>query len=68
VAFAGLFRHISPMVYGHPPEGQRAVPANMIPVAIHLILVLWLGLAIPAFLAGWLDRATGLITGGVHLL
>ena len=68
VAFAGLFRHVSPMVYGHPPEGQRPVPANMIPVAIHLTLVLWLGLAIPAFLAGWLDRATGLITGGVHLL
>lgn len=68
VAFAGLFRHVSPMVYGHPPEGQGPVPANMIPVAIHLTLVLWLGLAIPAFLAGWLDRATGLITGGVHLL
>ncbi len=67
VAFAGLFRHISPMVYGTPPEGQQPVPANMIPVAIHLGLVLWLGLAIPAFLAGWLDRATILITQS-HLL
>jgi hydrogenase-4 component F len=35
----------------------------MLPVAVHLGLVLWLGLAIPGFLAGWLDRATALITG-----
>jgi hydrogenase-4 component F len=63
VAFAGLFRHLHPMVYGTPPEGQQPVAANMIPVAVHLTLVLWLGLAIPAFLANWLDRATGLITG-----
>jgi len=64
VAFAGLFRHLQPMVYGTVPEGQQPVPANMIPVLIHLGLVLWLGLAIPAFLAHWLDRATVLITGG----
>jgi len=32
-------------------------------VAVHLGLVLWLGLAIPAFLAGWLDQATLLISG-----
>jgi len=63
VAFAGLFRHLQPMVYGPVPEGQQPVRANMIPVLIHLGLVLWLGMAIPAFLASWLDRATGLITG-----
>jgi hydrogenase-4 component F len=67
VAFAGLFRHLQPMVYGPVPEGQQPVAANMIPVLIHLGLVLWLGLAIPAFLAHWLDRATVLITG-VQLL
>ena len=67
VAFAGLFRHLHPMVYGAAPEGQRPVRANMLPVAIHLALVLWLGLAIPGFLAQWLDRATELITGS-HLL
>jgi hydrogenase-4 component F len=67
VAFAGLFRHLHPMVYGAVPEGQQPVPANMIPVMIHLGLVLWLGVSIPAFLGRWLDRATGLITGG-HLL
>jgi hydrogenase-4 component F len=67
VAFAGLFRHLHPMVYGAAPHGQQPVQANMLPVAIHLALVLWLGLSIPAFLARWLDLATGLITGA-HLL
>ncbi|HEC07569.1 MAG TPA: hydrogenase 4 subunit F, partial [Thiolapillus brandeum] len=63
VAFAGLFRHIHPMVYGVAPEGQKPVEANMLPIAIHLILVLWLGLAIPGFLAAWLNQATELISG-----
>jgi hydrogenase-4 component F len=63
IAFAGLFRHLHPMVYGTPPTGQRPVAANMLPVAVHLGLVLWLGLAIPGLLAGWLDRAVLLITG-----
>jgi len=63
VAFAGLFRHIHPMVYGAAPAAQRPVRANMVPVTVHLALVLWLGLAIPGFLARWLDRATELITG-----
>jgi hydrogenase-4 component F len=67
VAFAGLFRHLHPMVYGAVPAGQHPVPANMIPVMVHLGLVLWLGISIPVFLAHWLDRATGLISGG-HLL
>jgi len=48
IAFAGLFRHIHPMVYGEPPEGQKPVEANMLPVMLHLVIVLWLGLAIPA--------------------
>ncbi|MEY6433187.1 hydrogenase 4 subunit F [Thioalkalicoccus limnaeus] len=63
IAFAGLFRHLHPMVYGPAPEGQHRVPANMLPVVIHLGLVLWLGLAIPDFLARWLDQAATLITG-----
>lgn len=67
VAFAGLFRNLHPMVYGPVPPGQTAVPANLLPVAVHLALVLWLGLAIPGFLARWLDRATELISGS-HLL
>jgi hydrogenase-4 component F len=63
VAFAGLFRHLHPMVYGEAPAGQQPVQANMFPVMLHLGLVLWLGLSIPGFLARWLDRATELIAG-----
>jgi hydrogenase-4 component F len=67
VAFAGLFRHLHPMVYGPVPEGQLPVKANMMPVVVHLGLVLWLGIAIPGFLSRWLDRATELISGA-HFL
>jgi hydrogenase-4 component F len=63
VAFAGLFRHVHPMVYGEVPEGQKPVLANMWPVVLHLVLVLWLGLSIPHFLSHWFDQATRLITG-----
>jgi hydrogenase-4 component F len=34
---------------------------------IHLALVLWLGLAIPGFLANWFSQATLLISGGTPL-
>ncbi len=63
IAFAGLFRHLQPMVYGVAPAGQTPVKANMLPVLLHLALVLWLGLAIPGLLAHWLDSATELIAG-----
>lgn len=67
IAFAGLFRHIQPMVYGEVPEGQVPVKANLWPVMIHLALVLWLGLAIPGFLANWFSQATILIAGSSPL-
>ncbi|OGI69915.1 MAG: hydrogenase 4 subunit F [Candidatus Muproteobacteria bacterium RBG_16_60_9] len=63
IAFAGLFRHLHPMVYGDPPAGQKPVRANMLPVMLHLALVLWLGLSIPSFLARWFEQATVLISG-----
>ncbi len=63
VAFAGLFRHVQPMVFGEPPVGQLPVKANMIPIIIHLLLVLWLGIAIPDILANWLDQATIMVVG-----
>ncbi|QSA95839.1 hydrogenase 4 subunit F [Methylococcus sp. EFPC2] len=65
LAFAGLFRHIQPMVYGDVPEGQKAIKANLKPVALHLVLVLWLGLAIPSFLGNWFNQATQLISGSL---
>ncbi len=67
IAFAGLFRHLQPMVYGDKPEGQLPIEANLWPVMIHLALVLWLGLAIPGFLANWFSQATILISGSAPL-
>lgn len=67
IAFAGLFRHIQPIVYGEQPEGQLPIKANLWPVMIHLALVLWLGLAIPDFLANWFSQATLLISGSMPL-
>jgi hydrogenase-4 component F len=63
IAFAGLFRHLHPMVYGEPPGESRPLRANMLPVAVHLFFVLWLGLSIPGFLGRWFDQATHLISG-----
>jgi len=63
IAFAGLFRHLHPIVFGTRPEGQVALPVNMLPVYLHLALVLWLGLAMPGFIARWFDQATRLISG-----
>ncbi len=67
IAFAGLFRHLHPMVYGEVPEGQAPVRANMLPVMVHLAFVLWLGLAIPGYLADWFNEATKLIAGSAPL-
>jgi hydrogenase-4 component F len=67
IAFAGLFRHIQPVVYGPRPEGQQPVEANLWPVMAHLALVLWLGLAIPGVLADWFSQATQTIAGNSPL-
>ncbi len=67
IAFAGLFRHLHPMVYGEAPEGQVRVSANMIPVMVQLAFVLWLGIAIPVFLSKWFEQVTVLISGSSPL-
>ena len=67
VAFAGLARHTQRMVFGEPPPGQKPVEANMLPVVVHLLLVLLLGLAIPGFLSRWFEQATVLIAGASPL-
>lgn len=63
IAFAGLFRHLHPMVFGNRPEGVAPIKVTVWPVVLHLALVLWLGLSIPDFLAHWFDQATILISG-----
>lgn len=63
IAFAGLFRHLHPMVFGQPPAEQVPVRANMLPVYVHLLIVLLLGVSIPMVLARWFNAATILISG-----
>ena len=63
IGFAGIFRHLHPMVFGQRPEGQGCITVNPVPLTLHLGLVLWLGLSIPMFLARWFDEATRLICG-----
>ena len=64
LAFAGLFRHVQPMAFGTPPQQVCVVRVHMIPVYIHFGLALWLGLAIPGFLADWYQTAATLLQGG----
>ena len=67
IAFSGLFHHIQPVVYGAAPAGQAPVAANLWPVAAHLLLVLWMGLAIPGALSQWFEQATQAIAGSLPL-
>lgn len=65
IAFAGLFRHLQPIVYGDPPAGHNPVQLTLVPVVIQLVLVLWLGLALPVALVYWFNQATLMISGGL---
>lgn len=66
VAFAGLFRHVQPMVFGAVPDNAMPININMLPVYVHLGLALILGLAIPAFLADWYQTAADLLHGAAR--
>jgi len=61
IAMAGLFRFVQPMVYGETAEQAVPVHVNMLPVYVHFVLALVLGLSIPGFLAGWYTQAAALI-------
>ncbi len=61
VAMTGLLRFVQPMAFGEPASDAVAVRVNMLPVYVHLLLALMLGLFIPGFLAGWYDQAAALI-------
>lgn len=61
VAFAALFRKIMPMVFGNVPEYQKRLKASHIPVIVHMIIVLVLGLYLPSFLSDWFHTAVGLL-------
>jgi hydrogenase-4 component F len=61
VSFAALFRRVQPMVAGDVPPYQKRMKAAHVPVILHMLLVLILGLSMPKFLAGWFQTAVGLL-------
>ncbi len=61
VAFAALFRRVQPMVAGNVPAYQRPVNAAHVPVILHMVLVLFLGIYLPDFLNQWFHTAVELL-------
>ena len=64
VAFAAIFGRVQPMVFGETKLPRLAHPPALLPVFVHLLLVLMLGLYIPPYLADWYRAAARLIGGG----
>ena len=61
VAFAAIFARVQMMVFGETSGERLPHPPALIPVFVHLLLVLLLGLYIPPYLAAWYRQATALI-------
>ncbi|MEI7537277.1 MAG: hydrogenase 4 subunit F [Comamonadaceae bacterium] len=63
VAFASILIRVLPMVFGDTSLKPLAHPPALIPVFVHLLLALALGLYIPPYLNGWYVQAAGLLRG-----
>ncbi|HEY6011059.1 MAG TPA: proton-conducting transporter membrane subunit, partial [Nitrospirota bacterium] len=61
VSFAALFRRVQSMVGGEVPSNQQPLKAAHIPVIVHMLVVLVLGLYMPKFLADWFQTAVVLL-------
>jgi hydrogenase-4 component F len=61
VAFAAIFRKVQPMVTGLVPPWQTPLKAAHVPVILHMVLVLILGLYMPRFLSDWFHLAVGIL-------
>lgn len=61
VAFAALFSRVMPMVFGKARPDHKPVKAALVPVAVHMILILVLGLYLPVFLSQWFHMAVELL-------
>lgn len=61
VAFAAIFGRMQLMVFGETTGKRLPHPPALIPVFVHLLLVLMLGLYIPPYLANWYRQAAALI-------
>lgn len=61
MAFAAIFGRVQPMVFGETPAVRLPHAPALIPVFIHLLLVLMLGLYMPPYLANWYRQAAALL-------
>ena len=61
VAFAGVFMKVQPMVFGESDAPKLPHSPALVPVFVHLVMVLVLGLYIPPALAEWYRAAARLI-------
>ena len=61
IAFAAVFSKVQPMVFGDTTATRLPHPPALLPVFVHLLLALMLGLYIPPYLATWYREAARLI-------
>jgi len=61
IAFAAIFSRVQAMVFGETQAKALPHPPALLPVFTHLLLVLLLGLYIPAVLAQWYRLAAAMI-------
>ena len=61
IAFASVFTRLQAMVFGETTAKRLPHPPAMLPVFVHLVLVLILGLYIPPYLAAWYRQAAAMI-------
>lgn len=62
IAFAAIFGRVQPMVFGYSTAKTLPHPPALLPVFVHLLLVLILGLYMPSFLASWYRQAAALLS------
>ncbi|HCI51746.1 MAG TPA: hydrogenase 4 subunit F [Gallionella sp.] len=62
IAFAAIFGRVQPMVFGQANVKPLPHTPALMPVFIHLLLVLILGLYMPAYLANWYRQAAALLS------
>ncbi len=61
IAFAAIFGKVQPMVFGETTAKPLPHPPALLPVFLHLLLVLMLGLYMPSYLADWYRQAAALL-------
>jgi len=63
IAFAAIFGKVQPIVFGETSARRLPHQPALVPVFMHLLLVLILGLYIPQYLAEWYRQAAALLGG-----